>query len=65
MIVDLERDLLSIGRVAELLQASPREIERAAEVAGIEVALRIDGRPYFLDSNVARLRSVLSRSEDR
>ena len=58
-----DQDLLSVGRLSELLQASPAEIERAAEAAGVEVALRLDGRPFFSDANVARLRRVLTRTE--
>jgi hypothetical protein len=61
----IQCDLHSIGRLAELLQASPGEIERAAEAAGVAVPLRIDGRPFFSDSCIPRLRENLTRPEPR
>ena len=59
MIIDGRHDLLSLGRLAELLQTSPAQIERAAEAAGVEVPLRLDGRIFFRDADVGRLREAL------
>jgi len=60
-----DRDLLSVGRLSELLQASPGQIEHAAEVAGVAISLRIDGRPYYCDAHVRSIREVLKRPEPR
>jgi hypothetical protein len=65
LIPDRDRDLSSVGRLAELLQASPGQIERAAAAAGIEVTIRIDGRPYFSDAQIPTIRDVLKRPEPR
>lgn len=54
-----EVDLLSIGKLAEVLQASPARIEVAAERAGVRVSLRLNGVPYFNDADVDEIRDHL------
>ncbi len=54
-----ERDLLSTGKLAELLQESPGSIERACEQAKVKPVLRLNGLSYFRDSDVAAIRRQL------
>lgn len=56
-----DSDLLSVGKICELLQASPAQIERAAIKAGVQVALRLNSVPYFHDSDLAAIRDHLPR----
>ena len=55
-----ELDLMSTGKLAELLQASPNRIERACEQAHIEPAIRLNGLNYYRDADVEAIRGQLS-----
>jgi hypothetical protein len=59
LFVDPNSDLFSSGQLCELLQHSPTEICKAAELAGIAPALRLNGVNYFPESAIAQLRNVL------
>jgi len=54
-----EVDLLSIGKMAEVLQASPARIEVAAERAGVRVSLRLNGVKYYADRDIDDIRDHL------
>ena len=57
--IDPEDDLFSTGKLAEMLQASPNRIERAAERAGIRPGLRLNGVMYYTDLAVEPIRRQL------
>ena len=54
--VDPSHDLLSLGKLAEIFQASPRLIERAAAAAQIAASLRLNCIPYFAETDIERIR---------
>ncbi len=58
--IERERDLLSTGKLCELLQATPNRIERAAELAGVSATLRLNGLSYWDDAGVEAIRSKLA-----
>lgn len=47
MTANPQHDLLSLGKVCELLQQTPRQIELAAQRAGIVPDWRINSVPHF------------------
>lgn len=47
-----EHDLLSMSKLCELFQRTPRAIEQAADKAGAAPSLRLNGTPYW-DSTAA------------
>ena len=55
-----ENDLLSAGKVCELLQVTPRKLERAAAKAAVMPALRLNSVDYFTDADVGAIRKQLS-----
>ena len=59
--IDPEHDLLSIGKLCELLQASPNQIERAAQRGGVRPSLRLNGVPYFADLALDPIRRNLRK----
>jgi hypothetical protein len=59
MTISPENDLLSVAKMCELLKASPREIELAAETAGVSVALRLNLVSYFSDRDLDAIRYAL------
>ena len=56
-----QQDYTAIGVLAGQLQSSVRQIERAAEQAGIAPALRLNHVPYFDGTQVETLRQALTR----
>ncbi len=58
-----ERDLTSTARVCELLQSTPRRIERAAEQAHVEASLRLNDVAYWSDDAIGLIREQLKPSE--
>ena len=62
--IELSRIIHSTGRLSELLQRSPQEIEAAAASAGIEAALRIDARLYFADADLPAIAAELAKGGD-
>jgi hypothetical protein len=54
-----QADLISVGKLAEILQASPRVIEQAAQAAGVMPSLRLNGILYFADGDTASIRAKL------
>lgn len=55
-----EPSLWSIGRLAERLQATPREIIRAAERINTRPMLWLDGVPYYAEEVEPQLREALN-----
>lgn len=58
-------DLLSLGRLSELFQAHPAKIRRAIEALGVEPSLRLNGRAYYSEADVERIRQQLQRESQR
>ena len=50
------QDLLSLGKLAETLQRSPRQIEQALDSLGISPELRLNDVDHFSRDVVNRLR---------
>ena len=61
MIVESKNDLTSTPRLCELLQATPRRIEIAAEQAGLVPALRLNGSLYWNAEQVDAIRDALKQ----
>ena len=57
-----ENDLLSVGKLAELLQATPARIAIAADAAGVAPKFRLNGVGYFASEDVERIRERLGRA---
>ena len=57
--IDPNSDMSSLGKLAEILQASPNRIERAAERAGIRPGLRLNGVVYYTDLAIDPIRRQL------
>lgn len=57
------RDLLSIGKLAEVLQRGPGEIQTALAELGIEPALRLNDLAYYSRDVVNRLRGFFFNVE--
>jgi hypothetical protein len=62
--INAQLDLLSIGKLAELLQRSPRRIEQAAIAASVPPALRLNMIPYFAEADVDKIREQLDRGDE-
>jgi hypothetical protein len=56
-----ENDLLSLGKLCELLQASPNRIARAAELARVKPTFQLNGVAYFADPAVDAIREQLAK----
>jgi hypothetical protein len=65
MTVTPEHDLLSIGKLCEVLQSSPGAVERAAAKARVVPALRLNGVIYFSDSQVSAIRERLRIKKEK
>lgn len=63
MIVAAQNDLASIGYLCSLLQQSPRQVERAAEVLGFGPAYRINGVAHFNGEQVEKLAAYFRKDE--
>jgi hypothetical protein len=63
MRLELPSQLYSTGSLAALLQRSPGTISAAARLIGVPPALIIDGREYFDDAAVDRLRDAVTSQE--
>ena len=61
--IDPGKDLLSIGKLCELLKASPNQIERAAGRAGVRPVLRLNSISYFTDSDIDKIRRHLRKQK--
>ena len=57
------QDLVSVGKLAETLQRSPREIEEALTALGLEASLRLNDVDHFDRSVVNRLRGFFYNLE--
>jgi hypothetical protein len=57
-----ETNLESIGRLAQLLQASPAAIRAAASRAGVRPALTLNGVQHFADGSIGAIRAELRRA---
>jgi hypothetical protein len=60
-----ETDLLSLGKLCELLQASPSQLERACARTGTRPALRLNGVPYYTDAALAVIGRQLAQKSRR
>ncbi len=47
MTVQSERDLVSIGQLAQDIQRTPNAIERACDALGIAPAMKLNHSPHF------------------
>ena len=63
--ITLDNDLYSLGKLVEILQASPGLIRRAAEVAGIIPTLRLNGVAYFSNADIDAIREKLHPATQR
>jgi hypothetical protein len=60
MITALPKDIVSIGRLAGMLDTSRDRIEHAAAQCGAQVVAFIDGVPFFDAAGVDRIRERLA-----
>jgi hypothetical protein len=63
MTIEAERDLLSITRLCELCQCTPRAIELAAAKADTPPTLRLNGTPYWDSSQAQKIREHLDTTK--
>lgn len=63
--VESKQDFFSIGQLAAHLQASVRQIEAAAERAGLQPALRLNMVPHWNGDQVEILRAQLNKGAAR
>lgn len=57
--------IVTAGYLSQLLQRSPVEIRAAAQRAGISAAIVINGRQYFHESDIVRIREALTSAAER
>jgi hypothetical protein len=53
--------LVTCGYLCELLQAGPGQIAAAVRAAGVKAPLTINGRHYYSESDIARIRARLPK----
>jgi hypothetical protein len=60
--IDPNRDLVSLGKLAELLQSPVSKVNRAAAKAGVQPALRLNGVCYYTETDVERIREAMGQA---
>jgi len=65
MTVESKQDFFSIGQLAAHLQSTVRQIEAAAERAGLQPSLRLNMVPHWNADQVEAIRAELKRGATR
>jgi uncharacterized protein YcbX len=56
-------NVVTTGKLCELLQAGPGQVKAAAEAAHVRPVLVVNGRAHFDEEDVPRIRAALSEGK--
>jgi hypothetical protein len=52
-------NVVTTGKLCELLQAGPGQVKAAADAAGVKPVLVVNGRSHYDESDIERIRAAL------